>query len=452
MKEKVKSGLLASLIIVSLIQSYFLIYRMPGANSVVNSEAGYVQAEDIGPRSSIESLIFPDKMVVHLSNNQHTVFYPSSSEYTTVYDQLRKSSFSQFRRLSVQSMDWNQIRSDEGIELMFNSGIPVSLLERSMRINPDSLFEGDAVNRVWIYTAPDDRTARAFFFSASGDVVYEATDITLKADDISRSVALGTGGVGYQYTATGYYLPKAAIEAPRVTLKLDSLTTEQMQRNLFFDPGATRNINEENGTEIYTDSKRSLQVDTRQRWMTYTDPTAPTSGTNNVSDNVLSAVDFVNQHGGWPGMYTLSMGTNNTDKNGFVFRQYYRNYPIMETDSFKFGYMRLGVERNTVSTYERSMLYLAAIHTETKTNTSSSGAASANGAAGPGSNAATPTQQLPAGQELLNMIKTQIPAGKQIADLSPVYRPTLGNGIVTLTPVWMAKLQDGSTQFLIFKK
>ncbi len=449
MKEKMKSGLLAALILVSLVQSYFLIYRMPGADSVVNSEAGYVQAEDIGPRSSIESLIFPDKMIVHLANSRHTIFYPSSTEYTTIYDTIRKASFGQFRRLSLQSMDWNQIRNDEGVELMFGSGIPVSLLERSLKINPDSLFEGDAVNRIWLYTAPDDRTVRAFFFSASGDVVYEATDMDLRTEDISRSALLGANGVSYQYTSTGYYLPRTAITAPNVTLTLDSLTTEQMQRNLFFDPGATRNINEENGIEIYTDSKRSLQVDTRQRWMIYTDPTAPTSGTNNVSDNVLSAVDFVNQHGGWPGMYTLSMGTSSSDKNGFVFRQYYRSYPIMETDAFKFGYMRLGVERNTVSTYERSMLYLAANPTQTETTSaaSSSGAASANGAAGQG-NATTQLRQLPAGQQLLQMIKTQIPVGKQIVDLSPVYRPSLGNGVVVLTPVWMAKLQDGSTQFL----
>ncbi|WP_322907132.1 YycH family regulatory protein [Paenibacillus sp. SGZ-1009] len=445
MKEKLKSGMLAALIVVSLIQSYFLIYRMPGANSVVNSEAGYVQAEDIGPRSSIENLIFPDKMIVHMGGNRHTLFYPSSSEYTSIYNQVRKSSFGQFRRLSVQSMDWNQIRNDQGIELLFSSGIPVSLLERSMRINPDSLFEGDAVNRIWLYTAPDDRTTRAFFFSASGDVVYEATDMELKADDISRSVQLGTNGISYQYTAAGYYLPRTTIAAATVTLKLDSLTTEQMQRNLFFDPGATRNINEENGTEIYTDSKRSLQVDTRQRWMIYTDPTAPTSGTNNVSDNVLSAVDFVNQHGGWPGTYTLSMGTGNSDKNGFVFRQYYGSYPIIETDQFKFGYIRLAVERNTVSTYERSMLYLASNQTVQK---SSNKAASANGNEDTGIHSIVQIRQLPAGQQLLQMIKLQIPASKQIVDLSPVYRPSLGNGVIVLTPVWMAKLQDGSTQFL----
>lgn len=442
MRENIKSALLALLIIISLVQSYFLIYRMPGADSVVNSESGYVQAEDIGPRSSIENMLFPDKMIIHMNGNRHTIFYPSSDDYNTIYNGLREVSFGQFRRLSVQSMDWNMVRSDDGIELTFSSGIPVSLLERSLKLNPDSLFEGDSVNRIWIYNSSEDRQTKAFFFSASGDVVYEANDMDLKSEQITRNVLLGENSIGYQYTAGGYYIPQSSLSIPAVTLKLDSLTTEQMQRNLFFDPGAIRNINEQNGIEIYTDSKRSLQVDTLQKWMTYTDPTAPTTGSNNSSDNVLSAVDFVNQHGGWPGTYMLNINNNGDSKGGFIFRQYYRSYPVMETDKVKFGYMRLVVEHNTVSSYERSMLSLNA-------NPSSRGdsAVSPETDTTAGQSAAT-MHSLPGGQQLEKLLKSQIPAGKQVVDLSPAYRPTLGNGVVVLTPVWMVKLQDGSTQLL----
>lgn len=442
MRENIKSALLAILIIISLVQSYFLIYRMPGADSVVNSESGYVQAEDIGPHSSIENMLFPDKMIIHMTGDRHTIFYPSSDAYTTIYNGLRENSFGQFRRLSVQSIDWNTVRSDDGIELTFGSGIPVSLLERSMKLNPDSLFEGDSVNRIWIYNSSEDRQTKAFFFSASGDVVYEANDLDLKSEQITRNVLLGENSMGYEYTTGGYYIPQSSLSIPAVTLKLDSLTTEQMQRNLFFDPGAIRNINEQNGIEIYTDSKRSLQVDTLQKWMTYTDPTAPTTGSNNNSDNVLSAVDFVNQHGGWPGTYMLNINNGSDSKAGFIFRQYYRSYPVMETDKVKFGYMRLVVEHNTVSSYERSMLYLTtpssgsdtALSTETDSTTGQSTAAS--------------MQTLPGGQALEKLLKSQIPVGKQVVDLSPAYRPTLGNGVVVLTPVWMVKLQDGSTQLL----
>ncbi|ANF95050.1 YycH family regulatory protein [Paenibacillus bovis] len=426
MRENIKSCALMLLIVLSLIQSYFLIYRMPGADSVANSEAGYVQAEDIGPRSDIENLVFPDQMIIHKSGNRHTIFYPSSSNYNSIYTDLKNSSFGQFRRLPLQSMNWNAIRSEAGIELTFNSGIPVSLLERSMNLNPDSLFEGDAVNRILIYNAAENNVPRAFFFSAGGDVVYEATDIKWTSQDVLKHVLLGENGINYQYAAGGYYVPQTGLSIPTITLKLDSLTTEQMQRNLFFDPGATRNINEENGTEIYTDSKRSLQVDTRQRWMTYTDPTAPTTGTNSVVDNVLSAVEFVNQHGGWPGTYMLNMSSTD-NKKGFTFRQYYHSYPIMDTDKLRFGYMRLMVEYNTVSSYERSLLYLTADQQLADQPLSSN----------------SQIQVLPGGPQLINLLQKQVPAGQTVSNLSPAYRPTLGNGVVVLTPVWMAELQDG---------
>lgn len=437
MKEQIKSGLLILLITVSLVQSYFLIYRMPGADSVVNSDAGYVQAEDIGPRSTIENMILPDKMIVHMTGDRHTIFYPASTPYMTIYKELRESSFNQFRRLSIQSIDWNKIRSDAGIELTFTSGIPVSLLERAMDLNPDSLFEGDSVNRIWIYNAADSQTPKAYFFSASGDVVYEATELDWTTADVTRSVLLGENGINYEYMPAGYYVPQTGPSIPTVTLKMDSLTTQQMQRNLFFNPGATRNINEENGTEIYTDSKRSLQVDSRQKWMTYTDPTAPTAGNNNMADNVMSAVDFVNQHGGWPGMYMLTLKNNGENQGAITFREYYRSYPIMDTDKLKFGYIQLVVDHNTVSSYERSMLYLSA-------DTAQSEESSLR----PGSSANSRIQTLPGGEELQRMLDTQIEAGQQVVDLYPAYRPTLGNGIVILTPVWMVNLQSGETQVL----
>lgn len=432
MRENIKSILLVGLIVVSLVQSYYLIYRMPGADSVANSEASYVQTEDMGPRMSIENTIFPDQMIVHLKNNKHTVFYPASSTYNSIYSRLKSSNFSQFRRLSVQTVDWNEIRNDAGLEMTFSSGIPVSLLERTLDINPDSLFEGDTVNRIWIYNTANSAKPRAFFFSASGDVVYEATELAWTNADIQQIVLVGAGKTNYLYQTDGYYIPQTALEIQPLTMKLEMYTTEQMQRNLFFDPGTTRNINEENGTEIYTDSKRSLQVDTNQKWMTYTDPTAPTTGTNNISDNVLSAIDFVNQHGGWPGTYMLNMGNIADSDKAFTFRQYIQSYPIIDTDKVKFGYMKLVMEHGTVSSYERSLLYTGINNVAVDTSS------------------ITPTQviSLPAGKVLQNLIKAQVPADQTIRDIYPAYRPTLGNGVIVLNPVWMVKLQDGTTVIL----
>lgn len=429
MRENIKSILLVGLIVVSLVQSYYLIYRMPGADSVANSEASYVQTEDIGPRTSIENTIFPDQMILHLKNNKHTVFYPASSNYNAIYSRLKGSNFSQFRRLSVQTVNWNEVRNDAGLEMTFSSGIPVSLLERTLDISPDSLFEGDTVNRIWIYNTANSTKPRAFFFSASGDVVYEATDLDWTSADIQQMTLMNTSATNYLYQMNGYYIPQTALEIQSLTLKLEMYTTEQMQRNLFFDPGATRNINEENGTEIYTDSKRSLQVDTKQKWMTYTDPTAPTTGTNNVSDNVLSAIDFVNQHGGWPGSYMLMMDNNSSNDKEFIFRQYIQSYPIVDTEKLKFGYMKLVMEHGTVSSYERSMLYTGINNPPlNESNISRAKVIS-----------------LPGGKALQNMIKAQIPADQTIRDIYPAYRPTLGNGVVVLNPVWMVKLQDGQS-------
>lgn len=54
MKERIKSLVLASLVAASLVQSYFLIYRLPGGgDSVVTSETNYVKTENMGQESAI---------------------------------------------------------------------------------------------------------------------------------------------------------------------------------------------------------------------------------------------------------------------------------------------------------------------------------------------------------------------------------------------------------------
>lgn len=143
-KERIKSLVLAALVVASLVQSYFLIYRLPGGgDSIVTSETNYVKTENMGQERNIEELIFPDQMIIHLGEDKHTVFYPGNTFYQLIYSRLQGRTFDDFQRRSVQSVNWDQIRKENpGFELSFKEGIPVALLQRVMRLGTDSLFQG----------------------------------------------------------------------------------------------------------------------------------------------------------------------------------------------------------------------------------------------------------------------------------------------------------------------
>lgn len=377
----------------------------------------------MGTEEKAENLLYPDKMIVHMGESKHTIFYPNDTFYNLIYTRLKGRTFDSFQRRMVTNMDWEKLRSEsQGIELSFDSGVPVRLLQRVMQIRPDSTFEGESINRMWLYSVEGEPKIHVLFFSTKGDAVYEAGQADLTPQDVQQLVDFGQNWMSYTLTDGGYYLPGTDMDMIRVDMPLGMYTIEQMQRSLFFDPSITRNIRERDGSQIYTDSKRSLQVDHAQSWISYTDPAAPPSGESNPGKDVLSAIDFVNQHGGWNGIFRLSRADESEDRTQVGFQQYYGGYPILNTRAFPFGVMELDLQQGTVTSYERSLLYLQ------------------------DEPLAKQVVKLPGGEKLAASLEELVGEASMasIASIDPAYVPESLDDGVRLKPVWAVRLENGS--------
>ncbi|WP_151733369.1 YycH family regulatory protein [Paenibacillus tengchongensis] len=424
MKEKIKSWLLALLVFGSLIESYYLIYRLPGSDSAVMSESLYVKTDHMGPEQNVENLLYPERMVIHMGENRHTLFYPGAAFYDLILNRIKGRGFESFQRRAVQDFDWNKIRRENsGIELSFGEGIPVTLLQRIMQLSPDSLFEGESINRIWIYNGKNDAKTHAVFFSTRGDIVYEAAKADLTVQDVQQHVDFGQNLTPYTVVNDTYYVPESPLQLLEVELPIGMYTIEQMQSNLFFDAGSTRYIPEKDGSKIYTDSKRSLQVD-EQNWMSYSDPAALPAGESTPATDALEAVDFVNEHGGWNGEYRLATAEEDRqEERSVVFQQYYGSYPIVGKPGLRYGEIQLELQQGTVSSYERSLIYLE----EEK--------------------AVKTIAHLPGGEELRTRLN-DLNLTLSIKDLTPAYMPSLDVDKLQLVPVWQVTLSDNSTVVL----
>lgn len=420
MKERVKSWVLVLLVCGSLVESYYLIYRLPGSDSAVMSENLYVQTDNMGPEEKVENLLYPDKMIIHRGGDKHTLFYPGSTFYDLILNRLKGRGFESFQRRSVQDFDWDKIRSDNpGIELSFGAGIPVTLLQRVMHLSPDSLFEGESIDRIWIYNIKNDSKAHAVFFSTRGDIVYEAAKADLTVQDVQQHVDFGMNWTPYTAVNGDYYVPEDNISLVEVEIPSGLYTIEQMQSNLFFDAGSTRYIPEKDGSKIYTDSKRSLQVDQDQNWMSYSDPAALPASESTPAKDVLEAVDFINYHGGWNGTYRLAATEEGNQERTVSFQQYYGSYPIMSKPKLQYGVMNLELQQGAVSSYERSLIYTE----EDK--------------------AVRKAVELPGGDELRAKL-AQFSQSSPIKDLTPAYNAEVRGKNLKLLPVWRVTLLDGT--------
>ncbi|MNO33251.1 YycH protein [compost metagenome] len=425
MKEKVKSWVLALLVFGSLVESYYLIYRLPGSDSAVMSENLYVKTDNMGPEEKVENLLYPDKMIIHMGESKHTLFYPNTTFYNLILNRLKGRSFESFQRRSVQDFDWDKIRNENpGIELSFGAGIPVTLLQRVMQLSPDSLFEGESIDRIWIYNIKNDSKAHAVFFSTRGDIVYEAAKADLTVQDVQQHVDFGSDLTNYKEVNGDYYVPEAKVSMVEVEMPLGMYTIQQMQSNLFFDAGSTRYIPEKDGSEIYTDSKRSLQVDQEQNWMSYSDPAALPAGESTPAKDALEAVDFVNEHGGWNGTYRLAATEEGRQERKVSFQQFYGaspygSYPIISQPQLQYGVIHLELQQGTVSSYERSLMFVDE------------------------SKAVKRIVDLSFGERLQNQL-AQLGKASAVKELTPAYVPEVKGEKLRLTPVWRVTLNDGT--------
>lgn len=429
MIDKVKSVALALLVALSLVQSYFLAYSMPNLETQVKTEQDYVKTEELGPKEKVENLLFPESLVIHMGQDKHTVFYPHDTFYGMVLDKLSSREFKSFQRAEGSAIDWEQVRrQDEGIEIRFGRDIPFPMLQRAFKgIDGEAVLSAGAVDRIWIFARPDSGEVRSFFLNADGTEVYEAAQVDLTAQDVEQSVGFGQYWKPFSYWANGVYVPDQSLALSRVEVGFTKYTADQMQRNLFIDPTTTKMMEDtQDGAQIYTDNIRGLKVEQGGGWLSYKDPVARTEGRDDPAENITSAVQFVNQHGGWNGKFRLtqapgSTGTGDADPS-IRFQQYYGDVPLLSKGEFRFGYMQLIVQQGVVSSYERSLFVLG----------------DKVGTAQP--------YNLISGDQLLVKIR-EAAGGQQVESLFPAYRTTLAQDKLVLEPIWAIRMSSGEVRF-----
>lgn len=362
MIERGKTTLLIILVVLSLVQTYFLAYRMPWLGTTKRSDQDYVNTELLGQTSNVESVIYPEELILHLGNDEHTVVYPNTQFYNLILRQrLVNREFKDFQIVVNNKADWDQLkREHNGIELSFRNGISVELLKKLLKIETDILQDSVQIDSLYIYAIEESEEVHAFFYQHNGLAVYEAVRVDLTVKDIQDYVGFGEFLPRYQFVNQHVYLALEPIQATEYMFSYDALTPEQMQRSLFFDSSTTRAIVNRSGSQIYTDGKRGLKVEQNGLWISYSNSAASQTNSMQTSENVYVAVDFVNQHGGWDSSYQL-VSIPNADEKYVRFRKYIEQYPVIDISPFNYGYIQLGLQQGVVVEYERTLITLPKI-------------------------------------------------------------------------------------------
>jgi regulatory protein YycH of two-component signal transduction system YycFG len=428
MMEKTKTIVLVSLVLASLIQSYLLVFSSPKFEEV--NPTGYVKTELIGAQGSIEDLLFPTDIVLHLGDGKHTVLYPGI-HYNLIYQRIKQRTFDGFRRSNTQFLasEWADIRDNQpGFELRFRGGIPLSVLQTQKIIQikgdipPDNTY---MITKIWFYVADTKEEVKTFFFTDNPLVVFEATKADLNVKDVETSIGFGEIQTIYQAVNGDMYLPETPISSVQLEMSYEKITGLQLQSHFFVDPDNTRYFRDRDGSDIYTDGKKGLQIQNDQTWMSYTDPTPLVDIRNDVISNLNSSIQFINQYVGWNGTFQAARIPQMPifGRQTFLFRQYMNHMPVLNEPDEQFGYMRIVIQRGVVSHYERSLIMMDPRKAERK------------------------EAVLPGGKELEEMV-SNYSRWLSITAVFPAYRAKVTDTTVTLIPEWGVELRDGTYDFL----
>lgn len=424
--EKIKSVALTFLVVASLVQSYLLAYGTPKFDTI--SQSDYVETRLNGTQAELADLLFPEEIVLHFGKKEHTVLPYNHQFYERIFtDLLKRRTFDGLRKTNLVTAGINQedIRNNQvGFEVRFKDAIPLSILQTMLRINEDSPTDNDYITKIWIYNKDNKEEVKTYFFTESGSTVYEAVKADVLAKDVERAVEFGQYLPRYHSDNGDYYLPDQPLAIPKIRTPYTQFTADQLKKSLFVDPGLTRFLQERDGSQIYTDSKKGLQIKPDQRWFSYSDPIFTSAESrSDVKNNLLSGIQFVNQHGGWNSTYMLSKISRSFGPQTFLFRQYMNNYPVINTKQDSAGYIKVMLQKGVLSNYERSTVI-------------------------PDAKSAVRTEAtLPAGKTLDDMLNAY-PKKSSAASVFPAYQPVVSDTYIDFVPRWAVELRDGTFEFL----
>ncbi|ODG91806.1 MULTISPECIES: two-component system activity regulator YycH [Bacillaceae] len=329
-REHIKSVVLTTLVIVSLVLSYSLWSYQPTYDVLQNQD--YVQKVSIGAKRDFKDIVIPNLLVVHESNKNYET--TKQGNISPIYRSLQKSEITNFENLTNKTSEvaYQSITKGKNkLEIIFPTVVPVETLGKVLNLDAkrlqNVLFDRIIIN----LSTKQDSSARIYFSNEAQSILYGATfdnsSIIASVEKIRDNYESFTESLRYKLDSGKIiYLPKKPIKLTTMEYLTTDIDVDKLKDAIFSDPSNVRKESTDSG-DTFTDGTRLMSVSPLNRAISFVNPTTPENN-NNQSPNLLvqRSVDFINAHGGWTDGYILS-GVK-PENNEVSFRLFVNNLPV----------------------------------------------------------------------------------------------------------------------------
>ncbi len=425
MFERLKTITLTVLVLLSLIQTYVLVYRTPQFEQAVQSD--YVQTEQADTLLELPQLLQPRMIIAHLGAEAHSVFYPQTPEYDNMVATWRQFSYENLQKTDMTLAQFYEAREQRlAMSIQFEQELELETIQAWLNLKTETELELQPSFDV-MFVAPNvpDNKMDVWLVSHANGYVYKCLETDLTETEFTELMVNASLQTVYRTYGKRYFVPEQANGWPVYQVAYEKVATESLWQRLFIDPNITRNLTERDGTKIYTDGKRGLQIKNNGRYMVFSDPVAQQNFRGSSLESMRNGVQFINKHGGWSGDFKLrGLSVNEADgESVYEFRQYFGSLPLVHRVDSWFGYTRLKMKGGTVAGYQRPMIELSSQAKKVK------------------------DVSLIAGEPLLLRLEELQKMGPLRA-FEPVYDVQWLDEGVRLTPVWAVQSNDGKWTYI----
>lgn len=365
MKEIVKSIILVILVSLSIVFTGLLSFYDFNKESISILE--YYPQIQVGDELEYQEIIKPKRIYVHFGDNSHTMINNSLSLYDVVDKEMRKWIF--YGINEIDSINWvDLLENKKSMEIVFSTPLSFDILKNIFIIG-DSI-ELKSINRVWIISS-ENETIEVLFISDELDKVYKGY-VSILAKTLDYYIDSGKYEIPYSYHIvneedTGdlvkkmYYLPNERFTINRIYEYYSTISENDIMNLLFIDPNMIRTVctKDSEKSTLYTDGNNSLLYNTENNNIIYYKPYLDSENISNEYEDLITGIDYVNNHGGWDKTNILESVYYSNDSNitSIIFNRYILGYRILDKEN-DIHTINTKVQNGAVIYYSRTMLLI----------------------------------------------------------------------------------------------
>jgi regulatory protein YycH of two-component signal transduction system YycFG len=320
--ENNKSIILTILVITSVVLTWNLWTYKPEYEFM--DKSNYVQDVALSEQKEVSKIVQPNQIIYHFDFSHFGT--TSNAEVDRIIQEIDNWKFYDFEDISGEIKNLPEFIHVKGnVEIIFPDDIPISLYKKVINIE-DKKIPDFSFNRIVIDVENKTKEDGTIYFVQYGHskthrvVASHIKSSTLKkfhSEFYSVSNQM-TRYFPYEVTKNRtMFLPENRTNIKSYDYYLELLNPEKFRDALFNDPSVVQKNVLSSNVE-YTDASSMMEVDSDSMLLAYINPVEEMNNLDSSSDLLQNSIDFVNEHGGWTGLYKYeSMDERN---NRIIFR------------------------------------------------------------------------------------------------------------------------------------